>query len=135
LTYVYLPRLRAALALHRQKPLEAIAALESALPYEMRDYTVPSLRGDAYLQAGQPSLAQVEYNKILANPGIDPTSVLRPLASLGLARALIAQENPQAASAAYRTFFDDWKNADPGLPLLKEARKEYAQLRLSNAGE
>jgi len=130
LTYVYLPRLRAALALRRGKPLDAIAALESARPYEMRDYTVPSLRGQAYLQTGQPDLAATEYNKILANPGIDPTSPLRPLACLGLARAL-AQKNPSGSSAAYRTFFSSWKDADPGLPVLQQAHREFAALHTS----
>jgi DNA-binding winged helix-turn-helix (wHTH) protein len=123
MTYVFVPRVRAALALERGKPLDAIAALESSRPYEMRDYAVPTLRGQAYLKAGQPDLAIGEYKKILSHPGIDPLSVLYSMAYVEVARASADIESRRE----YEAFFTRWKDADPDLPLLKQARAEYAQ--------
>jgi len=132
LTYVYLPRLRATLALRHGKPYDAITALDSTKPYEMVDYSILALRAEAYLKTGQANLAITEYTSILDNPGIDPTSVLYPLAHLGLARALAAQKNLPASLAAYQTFFTMWKDADPDVPVLQQAHREYAAL---NAGD
>jgi DNA-binding winged helix-turn-helix (wHTH) protein/tetratricopeptide (TPR) repeat protein len=128
MAYAYLPRLRAALALHRGRSAEAIAALEPARPYEMRDYEVPALRGEAYLRTGQASAAAGEYKKILANPGINPVSVLYPLAHLGLARAYALQKNTAESRKEYEALFAVWKDADAGLPVLQKARIEYAHL-------
>jgi len=75
LMYVDVPRIRGVMALHPGKPMEAIAALEVARPNELRDYKILSVRARAYLLAGQPKNAIREYNKIIANPGLDPTSV------------------------------------------------------------
>jgi len=128
MTYIYLPRIRAAVALQRGKPLDAIAALDPAKPYEMRDFSVPTLRGDAYLRTRQAQPAVVEYRKVLDNPGIDPTSVLYPLAHLGLARAYAMQAKPAEARQEYEALFTLWKDADPDLPVLQQAHLEYAKL-------
>jgi eukaryotic-like serine/threonine-protein kinase len=128
MTYVYLPRIRAEIALRRGRPLDAIAALEPATPYEMRDYAVAALRGEAYQQAGRPDMALTEFNKILNNPGIDPPNVLYPLAHLGAARAYAAKQNEAASRREYEAFFACWSGADPNLPVLRQARQEYARL-------
>ncbi len=128
LTYVDVPRLRAVLALQHGKPLDAIGALELARPYEMRDYNIPSLRAQAYLRAGQPAKAIDEYKKILENPGIDPTSVLYPLAYLGMARSYAALGDASASRGEYEAFLGAWKNADRDLPILKEANTELSKL-------
>jgi DNA-binding winged helix-turn-helix (wHTH) protein/tetratricopeptide (TPR) repeat protein len=128
MTYVFLPRVRAALALQHGKPNEAIEALEPATPYEMRDYTVPWLRGNAYMKMSQPAMAVVEYSKIVNNPGIDPVSVTVTLGHLGLARAYAMEGNGPQARKEYETLFALWNNADPNLPVLKQARAEYARL-------
>lgn len=127
--YAYLPRIRAELALRRGKPLEAIAALEPARPYELRDYEVPSLRGEAYLRAGQPEQAIKEYQKVLANPGIGPVSVLYPLAHLGMARAEAMRHDPAASRRECEALLAQWKDADADLPVVRQARAEYAALR------
>ena len=93
MAFVNLPRIQAALAMRRGKPLDAIAALEPAIPYELADYAVPSQLGAAYLQAGQPDNAVHEYRKILLNRGVDPVSVLYPLAHLGMARAYTLEKD------------------------------------------
>ena len=128
LTYVDLPRLRAVLALEHGKPLDAIAALELARPYEMRDYNVLSLRAQAFLRAGEPGKAIEEYKKILGNRGIDPTSVLYPLAHLGMARSYAELGNTSASRDQYEAFLGAWKNADHDLPVLKDVNTELAKL-------
>jgi DNA-binding winged helix-turn-helix (wHTH) protein len=128
LTYEYVPRIQAVLALEHHKPLEAIAALEISRPYEMRNYTVPALRGEAYLEARQPDLARAEFKRILDNPGIDCTSVLYPLAHLGTARAYAMENKNNESRHEYEALFNRWNNADADLPVLKQAKQEYARL-------
>ncbi|MGA3159817.1 MAG: winged helix-turn-helix domain-containing protein [Terracidiphilus sp.] len=129
MAYLNLPLLRAALAMGRDKPLDAVEALEPARPYEMANYAVLTLRAEAYLMAGRPEMATAEYQKILANPGIDPISPLYPLAHLGLAHAYAARNNISASRSEYEKFFDLWKNADADVPILKQARAEYSRLK------
>ena len=128
MTYVYLPQLRAALALQRGKPNDALAALDSATPYQMRDYNVLAFRAEAHLRMGQAALAAGEYGSILDNPGIDPTSLLYPLAHLGLARSYAMQHDVTKSRREYEALLSRWKNADPDLPLLRQARLEYSNL-------
>ena len=125
---VYLPEVRAQLAMQRAKPLEAVADIESATPYELKDYIVLSERGKAYLQAGQAEAAAAQYNKILANPGVAPLSPLYPLAHLGLARAYALAKDRMQSHAEYEKLFALWKDADPDLPILKQAHMEFARL-------
>jgi len=129
MTYQCVPLVRATLALRRGKPLDAIAALEPAAPYEMANCRVLSLRGNAYLQANQPEQAALEYKKILANPGADAVSWLYPLAYLGLGRAYALQNRKMDSRGEYEKFFAFWKDADPDVPVLKQARSEYARLQ------
>jgi len=128
LVYIYAPEIRAAAAFARKQPEKAIEALRPALPYEMRDFHIPSLLGAAYLAAGMPAQAEREYRRILDNPGIDPLSLQYPLAHLGLARALAKQGRFDDARTEYQQFLDGWKTADPDLPVLAQARKEYNAL-------
>jgi DNA-binding winged helix-turn-helix (wHTH) protein/tetratricopeptide (TPR) repeat protein len=127
--YVNLPEMEAALALQRGKPDEAIAALEAARPYELSSLDVPATRAAAYLKLGRPDLAALAYKEILQNPGADSTSVLHPLAHLGLARAYAAQSQPGLSRVEYESFLTAWKNADPDLPVLQAARVEMARLK------
>jgi hypothetical protein len=129
MTYVYVPLVRARLAVDRQKPLDAIPALEPATPYELANYSVLTLRAEAYLQANRPDLAVPEYKKILANPGVNPVTTLYPLAHLGLARAFILQNNKAESRGEYEKLFAYWKDADADVPVLKQARLEYARLQ------
>jgi DNA-binding winged helix-turn-helix (wHTH) protein/tetratricopeptide (TPR) repeat protein len=121
-------QIKAALALSQQKPEDAIDALKPAIAFDMRSFAVPALRGRAYLAANQPALAEAEFHKILDHPGIEPLSHNYPLAQLGLARALAQQGKTAEASAAYQAVLQIWKDADPDLPRLKEAKVEYLKL-------
>lgn len=127
--YVDLPRVRAALALRRGKPLEALQALDPASPYELADYDVLAEAATAYQQAGQPERARLEYRKILAHRGLDPVSILYPLAHLGMARAYAMDKNDVTSRIEYENFFDLWKDADANLPVLTQARIEYSHLK------
>jgi eukaryotic-like serine/threonine-protein kinase len=123
-----LPRVRAAVALQKGKPLEAVAALEPAGPYELYDYTVPAQRGAAYLKAKDGARAAAEFKKILANPGVDPGVWGYPLAHLGLARAYALTGDTTASRNEYAALFAAFQQADPGLPVLRDARAESAAL-------
>jgi len=73
--------------------------------------------------------AAAEYQKILDHRGIDPWDVTYTLSHLGLGRAHALQGNTTAAKSAYQDFFAAWKDADPDLPVLKQAKAEYEKLR------
>ena len=127
--YAYAPRLRAEVALQRNKPLDAIAALEPATRYELAGgLRAFAQRAEAYRRAGQTENAAVEYRNILAHRGIDPLSPLFPLAHLGLGRAETHAGNVPQSRAEYEKFFALWKDADKDLPVMQTARREYAAL-------
>ena len=85
-------------------------------------------RGLAYLRWSKGAEAATEFQKILAHRTIAPLSVVHPLSQLGLARALALQGDTANARVAYQDFFALWKDADPDIPVLKEAKAEYAKL-------
>ena len=107
-------------------------ALAPVAPYEFGALLTgyPAyLRGQAYLKLRQGSAAAAEFQKIVDHPGAilyDPTGAL---AHLGLARAYALSGDTAKARIAYQDFFALWKNADPDLPILKEAKAEYAKLQ------
>jgi DNA-binding winged helix-turn-helix (wHTH) protein/predicted Zn-dependent protease len=125
---VYEAVARAALALRHGRTEDAIQALAPAMPYELRTYDVPYLLGRIYLAAGNGADAAVEFRKILDNPGIDPTMAEYNLAHLGLARALRLQRDLAGSAAQYDAFLAAWRDADTDIPVLLEARAEFAAL-------
>ena len=129
MAHVYVPLVRATLAVEHRKPLDAIAALEDAAAYDLVDYNAMTLRGEAYLHANRPEMAAVEYQKILAHRGLAPVSHLYPLAYLGLARAYALQNRRAESRGEYEKFFAFWKDAEPDVPVLKQARLECARLQ------
>jgi tetratricopeptide (TPR) repeat protein/class 3 adenylate cyclase len=132
----YLPMARSALALNTGNAQAAIEALSPAAPYELghtnEDFTFalyPAyFRGQAYLAAKHGSAAITEFQKILDNLSIVGNEPIGALAYLGLGRAYGLTGDSAKAKSAYQHFFDLWKNADPDLPVLKQARLEYAKL-------
>ncbi|TAN03789.1 MAG: serine/threonine protein kinase [Rhodanobacteraceae bacterium] len=135
----YLPTLRAELALDRGNPSEALEILSAAAPYELgrttfSDYVWNGLlpvfvRGEAWLVARNGSKAAGEFQKILDHRGIVGNSPIGALAHLQLGRAYALQGNTAKARAAYRDFLALWKGADPDIPVLKQAKAEYARLQ------
>jgi predicted Zn-dependent protease len=126
---------RARIALARNNALDAIAALEPAVPFEMANYTVPSERAEAWMAANRPDMAVTEYRKILSNQGVDPNSPLYSLAHLGSARAYSRENKIPESRAEYEHFFAAWKDADQDVPILKQAHAEYAKLPKATAPE
>ena len=120
------PQLRAAIALRQNKATDAIEALHviraEGLPDVYRSYY---LRGQAHLRAHQNREAAADFQMILDHRGWFPTSVLYPLAHLGLARALSADGDAAGARKQYEEFFAGWKDADAGLPVLASAKADY----------
>lgn len=131
----WVPSVRAILALRRRQPDEAIQLLESATTYELGsapdgvDGLPAFLRGQAYLAKHDGAKAAAEYRKLLEHRDIDPVNMLLPLSQLGLARAYAVQGDTPKARTAYQDLFAVWKNADSDLPVLKEAKAEYAKLQ------
>jgi predicted Zn-dependent protease len=87
------------------------------------------VRGEAYLAAHQGSEAAAEFQKILDHRGIVLNEPIGALAHLGLARAYALQDDTAQARAAYQDFLTFWKDADPDIPILKQAKAEFAKLQ------
>ena len=128
----YLPTIRAQLALSRNDYSKALDALQAAAPYEMgwmgRMYPI-YVRGEAYLAAHQSREAAAEFQKILDHRGIVWNSPIGALAHLQLGRAFAMQGDTARARAAYQDFLTLWKDADPDIPVLKQAQAEYAKFK------
>jgi tetratricopeptide (TPR) repeat protein len=128
LRYYQIPLVIAAISMRESEPLDAIAALEAARPYELSGFEVLKARGEAYLLANQPKAAAVEFQKIVDHYGIDVISPEIPLAHLGLARSYAMSGDSAASRTEYEKFFTLWKDADPEVPELVSSRVEYARL-------
>jgi serine/threonine protein kinase/Tfp pilus assembly protein PilF len=133
----WLPTLKAAIELQSGNSAQAIVSLEGAAPYEfgqpppLQEGTMyPAyLRGEAYLAEHNGSAAAGEFQKFLDHRGLVTNFPLGALARLGLARAYALSGDTAKAKAAYQDFLTLWKDADPDIPILKEAKAEYAKLR------
>jgi serine/threonine protein kinase/tetratricopeptide (TPR) repeat protein len=128
----YLPMIHGAMALASGNAAKALDALTPAAPYEIGAGSpgYPAyLRGQAYLKLRQGSAAAAEFQKIIGHPGAIVNDPIGAFAHLGLARAYALSGNTAKARIAYQDFFALWKNADPDLPILKEAKAEYAKLQ------
>jgi eukaryotic-like serine/threonine-protein kinase len=111
--------------------LGPVEPLDSAAPDEFATATLyPAyVRGQAYLALGDGSKAEAEFQKLLDHPGVVLNFPLGAVARLGEARAYSRSHNSPKAHDAYRDFLQLWKDADPDLPILKQAKAEYAALR------
>jgi DNA-binding winged helix-turn-helix (wHTH) protein/tetratricopeptide (TPR) repeat protein len=136
---VTLPTIRAVIALQSgtdKTGEKAINALAPTAPYELAApyFGAPPLfhlyiRGLAYIRANQPRSAAIEFQKILAHPGFVAGTIIDPLTRLQLARAHAMSGDTTRAKAAYQDFLSLWKDADPDIPILKEAKAEYEKLQ------
>ncbi|MDQ6701469.1 MAG: hypothetical protein M3Z36_14915, partial [Acidobacteriota bacterium] len=134
---VQLPEIRAAIELQRGRPAKAVDLLASASPYERAYPEAVYLRGLAYLRLRKGAEAAAEFQKILDHKGASWGSTWKypnwglyySISYLGLARGSALAGDTAKARIAFQDFFALWKAADADLPLLAEARKEYAKLR------
>lgn len=133
----WLPAIRAAIELDRKNPARSIELLRSTASYELGApeplvivgtmYPV-YLRGEAYLLAHEGKEAAAEFQKFLDHRGVVLNFPLGVLAHLGLARAYAMQGDTAKARAAYQDFLSLWKDADTDIPILQQAKAEYAKL-------
>jgi hypothetical protein len=145
---LWLPAIRAQVALDRKNPAAAIESLQAAIPIELGQIQFvvnisclyPTyIRGEAFLAAGQGKPAAAEFQKILDHSGIVWSCWTGSLAHLGVARAYaVDSKSSRGADAdaartralsAYKDFLALWKDADLDIPILKQAKAEYAKLQ------
>ena len=145
---LWLPAIKAQLALDRKNPAAALNALQAASAIELGQISFLNnvsclyhvyVRGEAYLAAGQGKEAAAEFQKILDHSGIVWNCWTGALARLGVARANALQARTSQgadadaarvrALAAYKDFLTVWKDADSDIPILKQAKAEYAKLQ------
>jgi eukaryotic-like serine/threonine-protein kinase len=135
----WLPTIRAALELNRKQPGKAVEELQPTAAYEMgQPYPVVQvagslypvyIRGEAYLKSGQARQAATEFQKIIDHRGIVVNFVVGALAYLQLGRAEAMDGDRNAARSSYMTFLTLWKAADSDVPILQQAKAEYAKLQ------
>jgi hypothetical protein len=139
INHYWLPTIHAAIEIDRGNAQNAINVLSSAGPYEL-GYPDPQigfgglgypayLRGEAFLFLNKGSAAFAEFRKIADNNSLLGNSPLAALARLRIARALRSAGDTSQSSAVYQRFFTLWKDADPEIPVMKQARFEYAKLQ------
>jgi len=135
---IWLPTIRAQIELGRRNAGNSIELLQAAAPYELGMLSTSAtnsclypvyVRAQAYLNAQQGSAAVAEFQKILDHRGLLWNCATGALAQLGLARGYAMQGNTAKARAAYQDFLMLWKDADADIPILKQAKAEYAKLQ------
>jgi tetratricopeptide (TPR) repeat protein len=133
----WLPTIRASVALERKDPNRAIELLKAAntielssVTYDLTVFLCPVyVRGEAYLMLHDGKSAAAEFQKFIDHRGVVNNFPWGALARLGLARAYAMQGDTAKAKNAYQDFLTLWKEADPDVPILKQARAEYAKLQ------
>jgi eukaryotic-like serine/threonine-protein kinase len=132
---VLLPTVRAQIELARKNPERSIELLRITSPYELTNSSLNGclfpayVRGQAYLAAKQGGPAAAEFQKIIDHRGLVGACETGALAHLGIARAFILQGDAAEARTAYKDFLTLWQDADAGIPVLIEAKSEYAELK------
>ncbi len=133
----WLPVIRALIDIREKQWSRAVSDLDAAAPLEFAGPSALSVasiypayvRGYAYLSAGDGARAAAEFQKLIDHPGMVLNFPLAPLARLGRARAYARSGELEKARAAYQDFLQLWHDADPALPVLREAKAEFAKLQ------
>jgi tetratricopeptide (TPR) repeat protein len=129
---IWLPSIRGQIEIERGNPAKSIELLQAASPYEFGwvALDLPNyVRGQAFLRLKQGTQAATEFQKILDHRGICRLSPSCSLSHLQLGRARALSGDTAGARTAYQDFFAIWKDADPDIPVLKEAKAEYAKIQ------
>jgi hypothetical protein len=127
-----MPAIRAAVALQRKDAKRAVELLQVTSPIELGDFGEPFpiyLRGEAYLMLHDGNAAAAEFQKFIDHRGLVGNLPWGALARLQLARACALSGDKTRAKIAYQDFLMLWRDADPDIPILKQAKAEYAKLQ------
>jgi len=124
---VHMPLIRSITERERGNAIRAADLLAPAMQYE-QTLDLFYRRAQAYLVAREPAKAAADFNKLLSHRGSGWWQVYAPLAQLGLARASAMQGDHEKTRKAYDDFFTTWKDADPNIPILRQAKAEYKKL-------
>jgi eukaryotic-like serine/threonine-protein kinase len=124
---VHVPLIRSIIERQRGNPAKAADLLAQAEPYHFTLDT-PYQRGLAYLAAAEPAKAAAEFEKLIVHRGSNWWVVYAPLTEVGMARAYAIQGDRGSSRKAYDDFFTSWKDADPNIPILRQAKAEYSKL-------
>ena len=133
--HYFIPTIRAAIKLRQHDPAAAIDLLRGTAKYDLAftgvvDSVYPAyIRGLAYLGLGDGQSAAAQFQKLIDNPGFSVRHVVGPLARLQLGRAQKMMGDDASARKSYEEFLSIWKDADPDLPVYRQAKAEYAQLQ------
>jgi hypothetical protein len=123
-----LPLMRSVIERKRENAAMAVDLLAPVTQYEQDSLEVLYHRAKAYLAAGEYTKAAVEFEKLVGHRGWHEWEVFSPLAQLGLARAYTMQADREHSRKAYEDFFTTWRDADPDIPILRQAKTEYQKL-------
>jgi eukaryotic-like serine/threonine-protein kinase len=126
---LFIPVVQSAAALSGGNAAQAVEILKAALPYDNGTTGAVYIRGLGYLKAGQGDQAAKEFQRLLSLRNFAPADPLMSLSHLGLGRAFALSGDSAKSRRAYQDFFALWKDADPDIPILKEAKAEYARLQ------
>ena len=126
--FVAVPLVNAQIELNRGNPGKAVDLLDSALVYSRGSTNVLYVRGNAYLKTGKGDDAVQAFQRLLDLKGVINIDPIMPLAKVGLARAYVLTGDKARARVAYQDFLAAWKDADPDVPVLSQAKAEYAKL-------
>jgi serine/threonine protein kinase/tetratricopeptide (TPR) repeat protein len=127
--FIGVPLVQAITEMNQRNPAKAIDLLKAATPYDAASSSVLAARGNACLQAGRSAEAAQEFQRVLALRNFAPDDSELSLAQLGLARAYALQGDKAKSRTAYQDFLALWRDADPDVPLLLQAKAEYAKLK------
>jgi len=129
---IILPTTRALADLRRNSPDDAIKKLEVVTPYDLgRSLEMSSIfyRAEAYLAANRLGNATAEFQKLIDHRAVRPNSPYLVMAQLGLARTYRNAGELERSRKEYQNFFSSWAGADPDIPILRQAKAEYAKLQ------
>jgi hypothetical protein len=135
--HYFVPLIRAAIKLQQHDPAAAIDLLRDTAKYDLAftglfDYVYPAyIRGLAFVELGDGKSAAAQFQKLIDNPGFGVRHVIGPLARLQLGRAQRLMGDNVSARNSYEEFLNTWKDADPSIPIYRQAKAEYAELRTS----
>jgi serine/threonine protein kinase/Flp pilus assembly protein TadD len=126
------PLIRALVELRHKNTGKAIDLLDGAAVYGRTNFGILYVRGLTYLEAKRGMEAAQEFQKMLDLKAQHGPDAIIPLAQLGLARAYALQQDTVHSRLAYQDFLASWKDADPDLPILKQAKAEYEKIKVSS---